>query len=123
MIASGFRALGPFMAGSLWSWSLVNDKPFPLNHFFVFILAAIICFFGFFIAFFIPKSLNFPKVDWEDFLSGVDEEHSSVQSYQSFQSYHSVAKAEPVNISNGQSYHPYSGGTPQSYGSYGLLSH
>lgn len=120
MIASGFRALGPFMAGSLWSWSLTNGQPFPLNHFFVFIIAACICFFGFFVAFFIPKSLNYPKIDWDNVIKFPDEEHSSIQSYQSFQSYKSISG--PVDISASQSFNSLSR-TPGSYGSYGLLSH
>ena len=62
MMASALRALGPFLAGSLWTWTLTNGLPFPFNQFFVFILAAVISVVGFFVAFMIPRRANFPPV-------------------------------------------------------------
>ena len=61
MTASGFRALGPFMAGSLWTWSVANGLDFPFNHHFVFLIAAAICLVGFILALFLPSSVNAPK--------------------------------------------------------------
>ncbi|KAJ1976010.1 hypothetical protein H4R33_006533 [Dimargaris cristalligena] len=43
-VGSLARAIGPMLAGILWSWSLTNGYPFPLNSHFVFIVASLIAF-------------------------------------------------------------------------------
>merc|ERR1711879_341340 len=94
MVASGFRALGPFLAGCLWSWSLGNGKSFPFNHFFVFILAAFICFLGFLLGLVLPKFLNHPKRAIVGVLLPI-EPHGSVQSFE----YESTLYGSDVNTS------------------------
>jgi MFS family permease len=57
MIGSGMRAIGPFLAGSLWSWSLVNGLPFPFNHYMVFLMSGMVSLVGFFLGLALDKKL------------------------------------------------------------------
>ena len=66
MAASGFRALGPFLAGSLWSWSLINGLGFPFDQYFVFTIAAGICVLGFIVVLFMPPTINNPPTQDDD---------------------------------------------------------
>ncbi|KAJ1973633.1 hypothetical protein H4R33_006936, partial [Dimargaris cristalligena] len=50
-VGSLARAIGPMLAGILWSWSLANGYPFPLNSHFVFIVASLIAFVTYLITF------------------------------------------------------------------------
>jgi hypothetical protein len=38
------RSVGPAAGASLWSWSLLNGRTFPLDYHFVFLLLAILSF-------------------------------------------------------------------------------
>ncbi len=56
-----FRALGPPIAGNLFEWSIRDERPFPFNYFFNFVLQML--FFGivFGVSFLLSPQLNVPK--------------------------------------------------------------
>jgi hypothetical protein len=39
-LACSARAVGPALGGTLWSWSLLNGLPFPLDYHFIFLFLA-----------------------------------------------------------------------------------
>jgi hypothetical protein len=56
--AAFVRAVGPAVAGVMWSWSLTNTA-FPFDYHFVFVIVCIIFFLGLLQGhYFLPKSLN-----------------------------------------------------------------
>eukprot|EP00732_Lithocolla_globosa_P003100 Lithocolla_globosa_v1_NODE_2325_length_2047_cov_13.879518.p1 type:complete len:515 gc:universal NODE_2325_length_2047_cov_13.879518:1838-294(-) len=59
--ASVSRAIGPFAAGTLWSFSLITGLPFPLDHHLVFVLAGCLALLGSYLGYMLPYDIDFPK--------------------------------------------------------------
>jgi MFS family permease len=49
--ASFVRAVGPAIAGNIWTWSLQNNQSFPLDYHFMFGIMSIVSLIGFLLSF------------------------------------------------------------------------
>ncbi|CAG8664492.1 12333_t:CDS:2, partial [Acaulospora morrowiae] len=57
-LASFVRSIGPAFGGFLWSWSLTNNRNFPFDNFFVFIVLSIAAFIGWIHSLSLPRDVN-----------------------------------------------------------------
>jgi hypothetical protein len=57
------RGIGPYLAATALAWSFENGLPFPLNRFFMFVVAALFSLLSLAMTIRLPQALNRPKAE------------------------------------------------------------